>query len=144
MKRHFYNSLVACLIFISIGVTKQGNAQDHSKAIAAADSSSFSPNKKDGWQLYNSFFNSISKDSAQIELILQHNGNIDWRLEQQVGKIRYKVLQPNKEQQILFKLLNESYALRIDDKGRCYLKFIKGIMPSNNPFIIPLQVNYKL
>lgn len=144
MKKILNTTWLICSMLLALTSTQQLKAQDHSKAMAAADSSKFSPNKKDGWQLYNAFFNSISKDSAQIELILQHVGSIDWRLEQQVGKIKEKVLQPNKEQQLHFKLLNESYVIRIDDKGRCFLKFMNGIMPTSNPFIIPLQVNYKL
>lgn len=119
-------------------------AQDHSKALAAADTSRFSPNKKDGWQLFNSFVNNYQKDSAQVELILQHDGTIDWKQEQLVGKIKYRPLQPSTGQDLPFKLLNESYSLRIDDKGKCYLKFINGFMPTANPFIIPLRVYYKL
>ena len=119
-------------------------AQDHNKAIAAADSSKFSPNKKDGWKIFNAFINSYQKDSAQVELILQHEGTIDWKQEQYVGKIKFKSLQPSKGQTIPFKLLNDSYSLRIDDKGKCYLLFINGIMPNTNPFIIPFKVNYKL
>ncbi len=131
-------------MILSIALPKNAKAQDHSKAIAAADSSRFSPNKKDGWQLFNSFISNYQKDSAQVELILQHEGAIDWKKEQFVGKIKYQPLQPSISQTVPFKLLNESYALRIDDKGKCYLKFINGLMSTDNPFIIPLKVNYKL
>jgi len=135
----FFICMIICFL-----IPKNVHAQDHSKAIAAADSSRFSPNKKEGWQLFNSFINSFQKDSAQLELILQHDGTIDWKQEQLVGKIKSQALQPNTTQTLPFKLLNESYALRIDNKGKCYLKFVNGFVPTANPFIIPLIVNYKL
>ena len=144
MKRIIYIAVFFSGMILSIALPKNGQAQDHGKAIAAADSSRFSPNKKDGWQLYNSFISNYQKDSAQVELILQHDGAIDWKQEQMVGKIKYQQLQPNNAQTLPFKLLNESYSLRIDEKGKCYLKFINGLMPTANPFIIPLKVNYKL
>ena len=71
---------------------KDGHAQDNSKAFAAADSSRFSPNKNGGWKLFNSFVNIYQKDSAQVELILQHDGIIDWKQEQMIGKIIVKCI----------------------------------------------------
>jgi hypothetical protein len=132
------------MIILSLILPNKLQAQDHSKALAAADSSRFSPNKKDSWQLFNSFVSNYQKDSAQVELILQHDGAIDWKEAQLVGRIKYQPLQPSNSQTLPFKLLNESYSLRIDDKGKCYLKFINGVMPTANPFIIPLRVYYKL
>ncbi len=139
----FFNSFFS-MIMLCLVLHNNLYAQDHSKALAAADTSRFSPNKKDSWQLFNSFVSNYQKDSAQVELILQHDGTIDWKQEQLVGKIKYQPLQPSAAQTLPFKLLNESYSLRIDDKGKCYLKFINGFIPTANPFIIPLKVNYKL
>ncbi|MCX6207170.1 MAG: hypothetical protein NTZ19_13080 [Bacteroidetes bacterium] len=144
MKRTIYITAIFSSMILCFALPQNVQAQDHSKAIAAADSSRFSPNKKDGWQLFNSFVSKYQKDSAQVELILQHDGTIDWKQEQLVGKIKFQPLQPGSTQSLPFKLLNETYSLRIDDKGKCYLKFVNGIMPSANPFIIPLKVNYKL
>ena len=144
MKRTIYIKAILSIMILCFALPQKVFAQDHSKAIASADSSQFSPNKKDGWQLFNAFISNYQKDSAQVELILQHDGAINWKQEQFVGKIKYQRLQPNNSQTVPFKLLNESYELRIDEKGKCYLKFINGIMPTSNPFIIPLKVNYKL
>jgi hypothetical protein len=117
---------------------------EHSKALAAADSSKFSPNKKDGWQLFNSYVATTSKDSATLELIIQHANNIDWKQEQYVGKVKDKSLQPGKPQTLPFNLLTDNYQLRIDAQGKCYVKFLNGSLPSSDPFILPLKVFYKL
>lgn len=144
MNRNIIITTTLCFITLFLGILNDVKAQDHNKAIAAADSSRFSPNKKDGWKLFNSFVSNYQKDSAQVELILQHDGAIDWKQEQLVGKIKPQSLQPSNSQTVTFKLLNENYSLRIDINGKCYLKFINGIIPTANPFIIPLKVNYKL
>jgi len=135
----FFSIICLCML-----LPKDGHAQDNNKAFAAADSSRFSPNKNGGWKLFNSFLNIYQKDSAQVELILQHDGIMDWKQEQMIGNIKYQPLQPSVEQTLPFNLLNESYSLRIDDKGKCFLKFINGQIPTLDPFIIPFKVNYKL
>lgn len=131
-------------VFLSFSVNTVVAQADYSKAYAAADSSRFSLNKKDGWQLFNSFVSNYQKDSAQLELIIQHANNIDWRQEQYIGKIKYQPLQPGQEQSLPFNLLLDTYILRIDDNGKCYLKFISGTLPTADPFIFPLKVLYKL
>jgi hypothetical protein len=132
------------LIIFSCATTLVNAQDDHNKALAAADSSKFSPNKKGGWQLFNSFVSSYQKDSARLELIMQHANNIDWKQEQYVGKIKYEPLQPSKEQSLPFNLLTDNYVLRIDDNGKCYLKFMSGSLPTANPVILPLSVLYRL
>jgi hypothetical protein len=127
-----------------LGITNTVSAQDHSKALAAADTSRFSPNKKDGWQLYNSYVSGYQRDSAQLELILQHANNFDWKKEQFVGKITYQPLHPKNGQSLNFYLLSNQFLLRIDENGKCYLRFQNGALPSEDPAIIPLKVFYKL
>ncbi len=119
-------------------------AQDHSKAIAAADTSYFSPNKNDGWQLFNSYISTYQKDSAQLEVIIQHSNTINWRQEQYIGRIKHQVLQPRRGQSLLFNLLSDIYKLRIEDNGKCYLSFVTGSLPVNNLVVIPVKIFYKL
>jgi hypothetical protein len=134
--------LLATIIFLT--GAGELRAQNNAAALAAADSSRFSINNNGGWQLYNSYVNLYKPDSVQLELIVQHANNINWTQEQYVGKIKYGPLQPNNGQSIPFNLLNDGYMLRIEANGKCYLRFVSGILPQANPFIIPLKVFYKL
>jgi len=119
-------------------------SQNDSAALAAADTSRFSPNGDEGWQLYNSYVAPVSGDSATLELILQHANNIDTTMEQFVGVIKDVLLIPSQEQVISFNLLINNYLLRIDTVGRCYIRFLNGDVPPDDPFVIPLKIFYKL
>lgn len=131
---------------IGIGLMLTSNiilAQRDSIAFAAADTSKFSPNKAKGWQLFNSYVSTYKSDSATLELIIQHANNINWISEQLVGSISYSVLIPREEQNIPFKLLTNNYMLRIDTKGRCFIRLVSGDYPTDNPLVIPLKIFYK-
>ncbi len=118
-------------------------AQNNTAAFSAADSSRFSVNKDNGWQLFNSYITQFQTDSAKLELIVQHNNNISWVTEQYIGKIKLTALQPKTVQTILFSLLNDYYQLRIDTNGKCYLKFMYGTLPANNPVVMSIKLLYK-
>jgi hypothetical protein len=119
-------------------------AQNNAAALAAADSSRFSINTNGGWQLYNSYVSQYKTDSVQLELIVQHTNNINWNQEQYVGKVKYGPLQPHSGQMLSFNLLADKYVLRVEPNGKCYVRFVSGILPATNPFILPLKVYYKL
>lgn len=136
---YFFSFMVLGMLILNNKVA----AQNNSAAFAAADSSRFSINKDNGWQLFNSYITQFQTDSARLELIVQHNNNISWVTEQYVGKIKFTALQPKTIQTILFSLLNNYYQLRIDTNGKCYLKFMYGTVPANNPVVMPMKVLYK-
>ena len=99
-------------------------AQDHKKALAAADSSNFSVNNKEGWKLYNSCLMLISPDSIMIGLILQNDCSIDLATEQMIGSIKSGKFFPDANRILSFKLITDTYQLRVDKNGKCFLKMV--------------------
>lgn len=136
-----FKYIITVLIFIQCGFALR--AQDHNKAISAADSTNFSVNKKENWQLYNSYLSFIEKDSVMIELILQHDTNINWEEEHEVGKIKTNSFLPKSEQTVYFKLIENKYQLRIEKNGKCFLTVLDALPNDTNPVIIPVRVKYK-
>ena len=118
-------------------------AQNHSKALAAADTTNFSINKKENWKLYNSYLSHINEDSVMIELILQHDTNINWDEEHEIGKIKTNSFLPKNEQTVYFKLIADEYQLRIEKNGKCYLKVLGSLPDKKDPVIIPVRAVYK-
>jgi hypothetical protein len=132
------------LIILSVFVlANEGKAQNNTAAFAAADTSRFSVNKSDGWQLFNSYITQYHADSARLELIAQHDSNVGWVKEQYIGKIKFATLHPKTEQILLFNLLDNYFQFRIDTSGKCYLKFMYGVPPVSNPMVVPIHVQYK-
>lgn len=119
-------------------------AQDSTSLTETIDSADLSINRNDGWQLLNAYIRPTQTDSVQFELIIQHSNNVDWTREQYFGKLKLPELVPAAEQSVIFKILENSYLLRIDTAGGCYLKFLNGGLPSADPVIIFLKVFYKL
>ncbi len=137
----FKKIIVAGIIILSTVMTS--TAQDNSAALAAADSSHFSVNYVDGWQLFNSYVAAYAADSVQLEIIIQHNNTIDWTQEQYVGKVKTASFVPHVAQSLSFNLITAYYILRIDTQGKCYLRLSSGAAPAVNPAIIPVNVIYK-
>lgn len=119
-------------------------AQNYQAALAAADTTRFSVNKAGGWQLFNSHVNNFSTDSVRVELVLQHENNINWQQLQLVGKIKFSNALPNGTKIIPFRLLANGYLLQIHKDGTCYLSFVSGVFPVKNPVVIPVVVHYHL
>jgi hypothetical protein len=137
IKEAFFLTLLTCIVSAAY-------SQDYSAAFAAADTTNFSPNRQAGWQLFNSYAAITNSDSANLQVIILHANNIDWKAEQMIGRVRTQSLQPATQQILGFNLLYDVYQLRIDSAGNCYLKFVSGDGPSSDPMIIPLQVFYQL
>jgi hypothetical protein len=140
-------NILRLLIFFILLLTAAANesfAQDHSAAMDKADTVNFSANKSDGWQLFNSYVSTYKTDSAQLELIVQHMNNINWSVDQYIGKIKQSSLRPQTARVLSFKLLSSVYRLKIETNGKCYLSFVSGGLPPGNPIIIPLRVYYPL
>jgi len=132
------------LLIISFCMASGTMAQDSNNLTESIDTADLSINHDDGWQLLNAYIRPTQTDSVRFELIIQHPNNVDWTLEQYFGKIKLPELAPAAEQSIIFKILENSYLLRIDTTGSCYLKFLNGGLPSADPVIIFLKVLYKL
>ena len=132
------------LVVIRIGSNNTVFAQSNSVALAAADTSKFSPNTTNGWQLFNSYVFKYQSDSSTLQVIIQHANNIDWTQEQLVGRITYQPLKPSANQSISFNFATNIYMLRIDTVGNCFLRLADGALPGHDPFVIPITVFYKL
>jgi hypothetical protein len=118
--------------------------QDHALAFKAADTSRFSPNKTDGWQLFNSYVGELGKDSADFELIIQHANNLEWSKENIVGRITYQKLIPSASQSAVAYMLSDYYRLRVDPSGKCYLTYLDGAPPTANPVVVAIKIHFKL
>jgi len=129
---------IVCSSFIEV------SAQIHSRALATADTTNFSINKRSGWKLFNSYVAPVKTDSVIIELIVQHDLTIDWRQEQLVGRIKSSNLLPKTSQTVSFKLMFDIYQLRVEPNGRCYLRLASGSLPDGDPVILPIRAKYKL
>lgn len=117
--------------------------QDNAAAIAAADTTNFSVYNEGGWQLYNSYVAALGADSVQLEIIVQHNNNVNWNDEHLVGKIKPEAFLPSATRSVLFDLVTVVYQIRIDTEGRCYISVASGLPPDQDPFIIPVKVRFK-
>jgi hypothetical protein len=134
------------IIFFNILLTIAGSktfAQDNSAALAAADTTNFSVNGINGWQLFNSYVANYGADSVHLEIIVQHANNLNWGQEQYVGKIKPVALIPAQDQIVSFSLLTNQYRLRIDPEGKCYLRLFTGAAPPDDPAVIPVNATYK-
>jgi len=129
------------VLFQSITIKTLGQF-DKAKAIAAADTSNFSVNKSDGWQLYNSYVAAYGSDSVQLELILLKEGSVNWKEEQYVGKIKQGNFYPKTNQTISYKLTYQKYEVRVEKNGDCYFKLTSDNPLSNDGITIPLIVKY--
>jgi hypothetical protein len=137
-------SIKHCFIFFGFFfITATIHAQDSdSAALAAADTTNFSRNVNENWQLYNSYIAPQGTDSVMVQLILQHDNNINWSNEQNVGKIKDISLLPGAERPMPFSLGGINYQLRIDTAGECYLKVVSGDPPVDDPVVLPFTIIY--
>jgi len=130
------------LIILALGLNSKSEGQDRSKALAAADSSNFSPDKQEGWQLYNSYISSYTTDSVTLELIIQHANTGYWNAEQFMGRIKAHNYLPLKEQKLIYQLVDNSYLIRITTKGKCYISLANGMVPPKGPVVLPIKIKY--
>ena len=130
-----------CILFQSITIESLAQI-DTAKVLAAADTSNFSVNKRDGWGLYNSYVAASGTDSVRLELILFKKGNINWKEKQYVGKIKQSDLYPETNQTIAYKLIDRKYDVTVEKNGDCYFRLTSDNPPDKGEVTIPLQVKY--
>lgn len=142
----FYQSLIMHKIYLLLVIVlssfNEMSAQNHSRALATADTTNFSV--RNGWQLFNSYVAPVKTDSVIIELIVQHDRTIDWKQEHLVGRIKPANLLPKNSQTLPFNLIYDTYQLRVEPDGRCYLRLASGSLPDGDPVIVPVRAVYKL
>jgi hypothetical protein len=147
MKKRNNPPLIILTLFLVLSATIKTFGQVDSSiaaALAAADTTEFSVNKNDGWQLFNSYVINNGTDSVQFEVILRHNRNIKWYDEQYIGKIKKGSFFPRNPQLIFYNLAECRYQIRIEKNGKCYLKLVAGNPPPGEAEItIPIIVKYK-
>lgn len=132
------------ILVLGISFSIACSSQDNSKALQAADTSFFSPNTQEGWQIYNSYAQKKMVDSVYFELIVQHQNNIDWKSSQLIGSIKKSDLFPKSLKIIYYSLLDEKFRITIDIHGRCYLQCQKTPTVNSDLVIYPLKFKYKL
>lgn len=131
-------------VFLSAIFYLNVSAQDqqHSEVLAAVDSTNFSINRDENWELYKAAFTPLVNDTVLLEMIVEHDRFLEWENEQLIGKIKEKDYVPYTEQSVDFKLLTDSYNLRIDLDGKCYLRLVEGEIPPSDPVFIPIRLYY--
>ncbi|MDP4269359.1 MAG: hypothetical protein Q8909_04450 [Bacteroidota bacterium] len=139
MKTKIYIAAITLLVCVG------GFAQTKSEVLAkgTADSTRFAINKKAGWQQYASYLTPVAPDSVMLETVLQHDKTIDWTQEQYIGKIKAAVMMPKASRTASFNLLSNTYQLRVEPNGKCYLQLTSGSLPDGDPAIVPVRVVYK-
>ena len=143
LKKHF---LLIGLILSLSGLVAQNNSSEITKIAneASADSSYIAVNRRSGWLFMSSYISLMGTDSVLIEMIVHHERTIDWRQEQLVGRIKPTHFLPKNGQTLSFNLLYNTYELRVEPNGTCYLRLASGSLPDGDPVIIPVQAVYKL
>lgn len=127
-----------------IGLTlNRVNAQSDSLAIANADTTHFSANTTDGWQLFNSYLIEVGTDSIQLEIIVRHENNITWFNEHRIGRIKTEMMLPVQEQRINYKLMHNTYGVRIDTSGNVFIRLVSGGIDAVPKTVIPFKVIYR-
>lgn len=132
--------IIAIVLMMCITVT----AQNHSRALATADTTNFSVNKKNGWLLFNSHVAIYNTDSVMIGLIIRHDRNLNLKEEQLVGQLKAKSMFPKTDQSLLIDLQEATYRLHIDIRGRCFLQLVSGTLPDEDSVTLPLRAIYRL
>ena len=136
--------LGSIISMIMIGTAGQTSAQiNNEAALAAADTSGFSINNQGGWQLYNSYVAAAAADSIQLEIILQHDNNLNWSNSIYIGRIKGSSFYPQNDRLVSFNLINTMYELKVDKNGKCYLRLVSGNLSGINTVVIPIQLFYK-
>ncbi|MDX1955745.1 MAG: hypothetical protein SFU20_09450 [Chitinophagaceae bacterium] len=136
--RYLRKALVAAFLVLSF----EADAQSDSIALNSADTSQFSPNQQGNWRIYNAFFLDLGADSVQLELILRQDQTLDWGAEHYIGRIKNPSYVPQSEQSLSFVLVNNTYSVRIDSIGKCYLKQLSGAPPVEAIVVVPVRINF--
>lgn len=118
-------------------------AQDNAAAIANADTTNYTVNDEEGWQLFNSYLGVQGTDSVVLEVIVQHDNTLTWTQEQYIGRVKTDSLRPSVTQTVLFELAATQYSLKVQSDGKCYLKLLTGPPPGASPAILPIRIRYK-
>ena len=133
---------LAIVLFVCLGRFAQ--TKSDILAHATADSSRVAVNKKAGWQQYASYLTPVGTDSVMLETVVQHNKTgLVMSQEQLIGQIKQNKFRPKTVHNLSFSLLSNSYSLRIEPNGKCYLKLLAGTLPDSDPVVIPVRVLYK-
>jgi len=147
-KRFYYFLIVGCVTvflfsFESVGITEKNTK------IKFADTTSFTPNTTEGWNILSSYLNQETPDSVEFELILLQNNSINWSAEQFIGKITNQTFIPRKIQKLTYDLfINNTWSVRVNTNGQCFLKQVNGATLgvsslSGSPYVFPVKVRFK-
>lgn len=135
--RLFFLLLIGCCTWTNLSA--QGDKDLWARSLA--DTSGFSINQADGWSLYNSFLQTVNGDSVRLEIILRHErDNVDWKQYQFIGKVKDKKYFPVADKEVVYRLLKDTYMVKIMKDGRCYIRLLEGELPPGNPTILPVTV----
>lgn len=137
------NVLTILVMLCTVSTTFAQSNDDREKALAAADTSFFSVNKKEGWQIYNSYASNVTADSIQLEVILQHDADINWQNSTYIGKLKNPGFKPQSTRLAQFNWVNMVFEVQVNADGSCYMRLVSGQLPPGNPVVIPVMVRYR-
>lgn len=135
-------TLILTGIFVILVITKT-SAQTNAAALAAADTTAFSVNKQENWRLYNSYAAPVTADSVQLEVIVEHDDNINWSVSSYIGKIKNAAFYPAQDITIEFNLTSTVLEIKVDKNGKCYIRIVSGSLPPGNMKVVPVKIIYK-
>jgi hypothetical protein len=118
------------------------SAQSNNSAIAAADTTFFSINRDDTWQIYNSCASSSPLDTVKLEIIIQHDGPLNWQSSNYIGRIKNQNFWPFSLRTCKVDLLTMIFEVTVDSAGRCYLRLVSGNPPSREQVVVPVTVSF--
>lgn len=144
MKRKHLIEIFLINFFLILLVLDSSAQNNIDRALANADTSNFSVNKQDGWQIYNSYVSAVGKDSMQLEAIIQHDAKLDWKNSMYIGKIKSGSLKPQTAKLAQFSLINTVFEVAVKTDGACYLRLISGNLPPGDPIVIPVKILFKM
>ena len=110
-----------------------------------SDTTSFEPNRAEGWWTLSVYLNQETPDSVDFELILEQRNKIQWTDEQFIGTITNANFIPKTSQQLTYKLLhNNLWEMKIDTTGNCFFNLTNGYAPpGDSVFVVPVKVRYR-
>lgn len=131
------------LFFIFLAVSKFSLAQVIDKEIIAkADTSIFRPNYTNGWSTMFAYFEEVSKDSINLEVVLFFNSDFDFSNSQVVGLIKDPQFIPKSDRVIGTTIGRNLLNVLIDRSGFVWLKINSGPFLSMQRKVIPLVLRY--
>jgi hypothetical protein len=109
-----------------------------------ADTSAFSPNTAQGWQIHTSYLENLG-DSVEFELILFRivPPGTNWNDTSEVGAIIKADYVPAVEKVIEYSQWPRLWKIIFKPNGKCLIQLLSGPVPEGTPVMFPVITKYK-